>query len=60
VAILYYVGATIPALREVIRPIYWVLLGIVLFTTLRWLRARSADRRGSDRRRKDRRENPES
>jgi DMSO/TMAO reductase YedYZ heme-binding membrane subunit len=51
------VETTIPALHDVIGIIYWMLLALVLFTTLRWLRARSGDRRArNDRRRIDRRD----
>ena len=55
--ILWYVETTIPALHDVIGIIYWMLFALVLFTTLRWLRARSGDRRANnDRRRVDRRD----
>jgi hypothetical protein len=55
--LLWYVETTIPALHDVIGIIYWMLLALVLFTTLRWLRARSGDRRArNDRRRIDRRD----
>lgn len=54
--ILWYVETTIPALHDVIGIIYWMLLALVLFTTLRWMRPRSDDRREQDnRRRADRR-----
>jgi hypothetical protein len=55
--LLWYVETIIPALHDVIGIIYWMLLALVLFTTLRWLRARSGDRRArNDRRRVDRRD----
>lgn len=55
--LLWYVESIIPALHDVIGIIYWMLLALVLFTTLRWLRARSGDRRArNDRRRVDRRD----
>lgn len=58
--LLWYVETIIPALHDVIGIIYWMLLALVLFTTLRWLRARSGDRRArSDRRRVDRRDEEE-
>lgn len=58
--ILWYVETTIPALHDVIGIIYWMLLALVLFTTLRWMRARSGDRRARhERRRADRRDDPE-
>jgi hypothetical protein len=56
VAGLYKVELTIPALHDMILPLYWLILGFTAFMTLRWLRARSPiDRRGGDRRRTDRR-----
>lgn len=58
--IVFYVDQTIPALHDVITIIYWMLLAIVVFTTARWIRARSSDRRSTpDRRRKDRRHDSE-
>jgi hypothetical protein len=56
IAGLYKVELTIPALHDMILPLYWLILGFTAFMTLRWLRARSPlDRRGGDRRRTDRR-----
>jgi hypothetical protein len=56
VAGLYKVELTIPALHDMILPLYWLILGFTAFMTLRWLRARSPiDRRGGDRRRTERR-----
>ena len=47
VAGLYKVELTIPALHDMILPLYWLILGFTAFMTLRWLRARSPiDRRG--------------
>lgn len=58
--LLWYVETIIPALHDVIGIIYWMLLALVLFTTARWLRARSGDRRArNDRRRVDRRDDEE-
>lgn len=55
--LLWYVETIMPALHDVIGIVYWMLLALVLFTTLRWLRARSGDRRArNDRRRVDRRD----
>lgn len=45
-----YTERTVPALQEVARLIYLLLLGIVLFTTWRWFRARGSNRRKKDRR----------
>ena len=59
--ILWYVETIMPALHDVIGIIYWMLLALVLFTTLRWMRPRSDDRRERhSRRRADRRENSEN
>ena len=56
---LYLIERWIPALHDMIVPVYWVVLGVAAFMTLRWLRARSPqDRRGGDRRHADRREEP--
>jgi hypothetical protein len=53
---LYRIEVAIPALHDMIVPVYWVIAGITAFISLRWLRARSTkDRRGEDRRRKSRR-----
>lgn len=54
--LVYYLERTIPALHDVVGPVYWLLVAIVVVATGRWIRARSADRRGKDRRRLDRRE----
>ena len=54
---LYRIEVVIPALHDMIVPVYWVIVGITTFITLRWLRARSPkDRRAEDRRRKARRQ----
>jgi len=53
---LYRIEVVIPALHDMIVPVYWIIVGATAFVTLRWLRARSPkDRRGEDRRRKSRR-----
>ena len=49
-ALAYYVGRTIPALREVTSLMYAILVVIVVISTGRWLRARSGDRRAGERR----------
>jgi hypothetical protein len=54
--LVYYLERTMPALHDVVGLIYWLLIAIVVVTTGRWVRARSAERRGTDRRRVDRRE----
>ena len=56
IAGLYKIELSIPALHDMILPLYWLILGFTAFMTLRWLRARSPlDRRGGDRRHTDRR-----
>lgn len=55
---LYRLEVVIPALHDMIVPLYWIVFGITAFMTLRWLRARSIqDRRGGDRRKAPRRSN---
>ena len=55
---LYRLEVVIPALHDMIVPLYWIVFGITAFMTLRWLRARSTpDRRGADRRKAERRSN---
>lgn len=55
---LYRIEVVIPALHDMIVPLYWIVFGISAFMTLRWLRARSTrDRRGGDRRKAPRRSN---
>ena len=49
-ALAFYVGKTIPALREVTGLVYFMLVVLVVIVTGRWLRSRSGDRRNSDRR----------
>ena len=46
----FYVGHTIPALREVTNLVYAMLLVLVVISTGRWMRARLGDRRAGDRR----------
>ena len=54
---LYRIEVVIPALHDMIVPVYWIIVGLTAFMTLRWLRARSPmDRRAEDRRRKPRRQ----
>ena len=54
---LFRIEVVMPALHDMIVPVYWVIAGFTAFMTLRWLRARSPeDRRGKDRRRLDRRD----
>ena len=58
--IVYYFERLLPALHDVVGPIYWLLLAIVLISTARWARARSSERRTAQRRRLERRDpNPD-
>ena len=57
IALIYWLEVSAPALHELLLPFYWIILGVALFLTWRWLRSRSKkDRRTADRRRSDRRE----
>jgi hypothetical protein len=56
-AIAYGFERKLPAFRDVVGTLYWILLAIALIATARWLRTRSGDRRSSDRRRKGQRKN---
>lgn len=57
ITLIYWLEVSAPALHELLLPFYWIILGVALFMTWRWLRARSKkDRRVGDRRRADRRE----
>lgn len=61
IALIYWLEISAPALHELLLPFYWIILGMALVLTWRWLRARSKkDRRMGDRRRVDRRESSES
>ena len=59
-AVLYRIEDIQPALSDLIRPVYVVLLGLALLVTWEWFRARASgkqhDRRHGDRRHADRRE----
>ena len=57
IALIHWLEISAPALHELLLPFYWIILGVALFMTWRWLRARSKkDRRVGDRRRADRRD----
>jgi hypothetical protein len=57
IALIYWLEISAPALHELLLPFYWIIFGVALFLTWRWLRSRSQkDRRSGDRRRSDRRE----
>jgi len=60
IALIYWLETSAPALHELVLPFYWIILGVAVVATWRWLRARSKkDRRGGDRRRSDRRDTKE-
>ena len=60
IALIYWLEISAPALHELLLPFYWIIFGMALVLTWRWLRARSKkDRRMGDRRRVDRRESNE-
>jgi hypothetical protein len=60
IVLIYWLEISAPALHELLLPFYWIILGIAVVATWRWLRARSKkDRRTGDRRRSDRRDTKE-
>jgi membrane protein implicated in regulation of membrane protease activity len=60
IALIYWLEISAPALHELLLPFYWIILGVAVVATWRWLRARSKkDRRTGDRRRSDRRDTKE-
>lgn len=61
ILLIYWVELQAPALDQLLKPFYWIILAIAFFLTWRWLRSRSRkDRRGGDRRRSDRREHDDT
>jgi hypothetical protein len=60
IVLIYWLEISAPALHELLLPFYWIILGVAVVATWRWLRARSKkDRRTGDRRRSDRRDTKE-
>jgi hypothetical protein len=56
---LYRLELTIPALHEILLPVYWAVFATAGFFTWRWVRGRGrGDRRGGDRRMEERRTDP--
>lgn len=54
---LYRLELRIPALHEMLRPLYWLVVGTAAFFTWRWVRTRSrGDRRHEERRHEERRD----
>ena len=61
VALIMWFETAAPVFHEILKPFYWIILGIALFLTWRWFRSRSKkDRRGNDRRRVARRDERDS
>jgi hypothetical protein len=57
ILLIHWFEVNAPAFHFLLLPFYWIIFGIALFMTWRWLRGRSRkDRRSGDRRRADRRE----
>jgi len=57
IGLIYWLEISAPALHELLLPFYWIIFGVALVLTWRWLRSRSKkDRRAGDRRRADRRD----
>ncbi|MFL5481611.1 MAG: hypothetical protein ACJ8AK_05430 [Gemmatimonadaceae bacterium] len=60
IALVYWLEISAPALHELLLPFYWIILGVAVVATWRWLRARSKkDRRTGDRRQSERRDTKE-
>lgn len=59
-ALLYWVEASIPALIDILTPVYVILAVVMLVVTWKWFRSRGGDqdRRRTDRRHVDRRHLP--
>lgn len=59
-AALFEIERVQPALSDLLRPVYVVIVGVALLVTWKWFRAREGgpqhDRRHGDRRRSDRRD----
>jgi len=55
---LYWWQTTMPALVDIITPLYIVLGVILVVSTIKWLRERNQQRRHQDRRHADRRHGP--
>lgn len=54
--LIYWFEWWMPAFHEVVLPLYWVVAGLTVFATWRWVRVRGMrDRRATDRRHGERR-----
>lgn len=61
IALIMWFETAAPVFHEILKPFYWIILGIALFLTWRWFRSRSKkNRRGKDRRRVERRDDRDS
>jgi cobalamin synthase len=47
---IFWMARTIPALADLLRPLYGIIALAVIFFTIRWFRPRTGDRRTGDRR----------
>lgn len=55
--LLFWIETSMPALHEVMVPLYWIIGALVILATWRWIRMRGkGDRRRNDRRLGDRRQ----
>jgi hypothetical protein len=50
VALVFWTTQKIPALQELMRPVYWIIAAALVLFTIKWFRPRSGDRRRSERR----------
>jgi len=56
ILLIHWFEISAPAFHFLLMPFYWIIFGVALVLTWRWLRSRSHhDRRSGDRRRTDRR-----
>ena len=54
-AIVYVFESLMPVFHDLVRPVYWIMLGIAIVLSLRWFRGRGTRRREADRRLAERR-----
>jgi hypothetical protein len=55
---LFWITRVMPALDDLIRPLYWVVAIALAIFTVRWFRPRSSERRHTERRWRLRRDTP--
>ncbi len=58
-ALVYWITWKIPALSDLLRPVYWVIAAALAIFTGRWFRPRSGERRQEERRQDERRGDPD-